>query len=81
MGEGVMYGLVKRPTLGFDPGRDEYELRRSEDGETEVLAAGRGLSMRLHIVTYLREVAALDGPDGPAALAALKQGWATVRPT
>lgn len=52
-------------------------MLRMEGRETEVLVTGRGLSMRLHIVTYLREVAELDGPDGPAAVRALVRGWAT----
>lgn len=67
----VVYTLLRRHEFAGDT----YWLLRLEGGETEILVYGRGLSMRLHIVTYLREVGELAGPDAPAALLALRRGW------
>lgn len=79
---GVRYELIKRDMPG---GRarvftvHHYELVRVEGDVSETVAQGEGLEARLRQVTYLREIAELGGPDAPAALAAMKAGWSSVK--
>lgn len=78
MTDDVRYALLKRE---MSSGRarvftvHHYELVRVEGDVPETLAQGEGLEARLRLVTYLREIADLGGPDAPAATAALKAGW------
>lgn len=76
----VRYTLTRLdlPTVGRRP-RAHYELARFEGDTAETVSAGEGMLARTRAVTYLREVADLGGPDGPAALAALRTGWRRVQ--
>lgn len=75
-GEGAAerYVLTRR---GARPGevRSYFELARVEGGARAVIVGGYGLAIRKEIFAYLLGVDALDGPDAPAARAALKAGW------
>lgn len=82
---GPVYALVKRvrSSSAHPFVRAVFELSRwdgvSERTNWETIAQGEGLAARLRIVTFLRDLAEVDGPDAGAALAALRAGWSTVR--
>ena len=77
---GVRYELIKRPLDGWLRvfTVHHYELVRVEGDVRQTVVQGEGLEARLRLVTYLREVAELGGPDAAAAIAAMKAGWASV---